>query len=385
MSSFNPRRFVNVGTLSSVSAPHLLQLLTATAGAYLAKPGSDGLTRVDLAATPLNFERLVRVLLQADDADYPDDLADALFHIATFSEEDAVTELLDAFGPVRLNLAAIGPEPSPADVSLRAWLLDPPLVERTLGERQLYRSKSWVYYIGPANPGTSIGIPPASALAALESSLKAWFLKNRGSDFVRVLPYDKGDETWFLVHHAKAAERRSVIKNGAQTSSVDRPDRYDLVVYSPDLDELSLNTENDKERELYREEFGRHLFGKPGYFVGNGKYTLEPLFTKGAAALLPAGVPGIDKITLKEAHYSWGVETEIRRAEDIFAVLAARKQPATTLPKEPFRASFLVKLSAVKRPRTVVIHKGNRAKYQHDGERDVIEEWLDAQGFIKVR
>ena len=384
MSSFNPRRFVNPDTLSRVASANLLQLLTATAGAYFAKPAApSGPPRLDLAK-PLDFKELTRILLQADDADYPDDLADALYHIATFSEEDSITELLDAFGG-KLNLAALGSEPSPADVSLCAWLLDAPLVERTLGERQLYRSKSWVHHIGPADPGAPIGIPPAPQLAALEAALKTWFLKNRGSDFVRVLPYDKGDETWFLVHHAKAAERRSIIKNGQQTSSVDRPDRYDLVVYAPDFDELSLNTENDKEREVYRQEFGRHLFGKTDYFSGSGKYTLEPLVATGVAALLPNGVPGIDKITLKEAHYAQGPEIVVRKAADLFAVLAKRTPPETTLRQAPFRVSFLVKLSAVKRPRTVVIHKGNRAKYQHDGERDIIEEWLDAQGFIKVR
>lgn len=384
MGSFNPRRFVNPDTLSRVASANLLLLLTGTAGAYFAKPAvPGGPPRLDLTKPP-DFKELTRILLQADDADYPDDLADALYHIATFSEEDSITELLDAFAG-KLNLAALGSDPSPADVSLAAWLLDAALVERTLGERQLYRSKSWVHYIGPTDPASPIGIPPAAQLAVLENALKAWFLKNRGSDFVRVLPYDKGDETWFLVHHAKAAERRSIIKNGQQTSSVDRPDRYDLVVYDPDFDELSLNTENDKEREVYRQEFGRHLFGKADYFVGNGKYTLEPLVAKGAAALLPNGVPGIDKITLKEAHYAQGPEIVVRKAADLFAVLAKRQPPETTLRQAPFRVSFLVKLSAVKRPRTVVIHKGNRAKYQHDGERDLIEEWLDSQGFIKVR
>jgi hypothetical protein len=382
MSSFNPRRFVNADTLSRISSANLLQLLTTTAGPYFAhRPTPADPPRLDLAASPLDFDRLVKVLIQADDADYPDALADALYHIATFSEEDAVTELLDAFQG-RIVLAALGVNPSPADVSLCAWLMDPVLVERVLGERRLYRSKNMVSYIGPADPGTPLGTIPAATLASLQAALAAWFLKNRGSDFVRVLPYEMGDDTWFLVHHAKAAERRSVIKNGAQTSSVDRPDRHDLVIYSPERDDLSLNTENDKERELYREEFGKHLFGRSGYFAHSDKYTLAPLVAVGAAALLPAGVAGVDKVTLKEVHYSWGNETEIRKSDDIFAALASRKVPQLVLPREPFRVSLLVKLATVKRARTVVIHKPNKAKYQHDGERDIIEEWLLAQGFI---
>ena len=384
MGNFNPRRFANADTLSRVSDANLRLLLTATAGAYFGqRPTPSDPPRLDLAASPLDFEGLVRVLIQADDADYPDALADALYHIDIFSEEGAVTELIDAFDG-RIVLAVLGANPSPADVSLCAWLLDPVLVERVLGERRLFRAKNLVSYLGPADPGRPLWPIPPAALATLEASLAAWFLKNRGSDFVRVLPYEMGDDTWFLVHHAKAAERRSVIKNGAQTSAVDRPDRYDLVIYSPDLGELALNTENDKERELYRLEFGSHFFGDAGYFAGSGKYTLAPLVTKGVDALLPAGVAGIVKVTLKEVHYSWGAETEIRKAPDIFAVLAARKQPSTTLPREPFRASFLVQLVGVTRPRTVVIHRGNRAKYQHDGERDIVEEWLTAQGFIAV-
>ncbi len=139
-----------------------------------------------------------------------------------------------------------------------------------------------------------------------------------------------------------------------------------------------LNTENDKEREVYRQEFDRHLVRKPDYVVGNGKYTLEPLVKKGAAALLPNGLPGIDKITLTEAHYAQGPEIVARKAADLFAVLARRQPPEATLRQAPFRVAFLVKLSELKRPLTVLIHKGNRAKYQHDGERDLIEEWLDS-------
>jgi hypothetical protein len=235
MSSFNPRRFVNPDTLSRVAPANLLQLLTSTASAYLATPLTPGgPPRLDLSK-PLDFKELTRLLLTADDADYPDDLADALYHIATFSEEDSITELLDSFAG-RLNLAALGAVPSPSDVSLAAWLLDAPLVGRTLGERQLCRSKSWVHYIGPTDQASPIGVPPAAQLTALEAALTDWVLKNRGSDFVRVLPYAKGDGTWFLVHHAKAAERRSILKNGQQTSSLDRPDRYGLVVFGPDFD-----------------------------------------------------------------------------------------------------------------------------------------------------
>jgi hypothetical protein len=71
MSSFNPRRFVNPDTLSRVAPANLLQLLTSTASAYFATPLTPGgPPRLDLSK-PLDFKDLTRLLLTADDADYP--------------------------------------------------------------------------------------------------------------------------------------------------------------------------------------------------------------------------------------------------------------------------------------------------------------------------
>ena len=43
---------------------------------------------------------------------------------------------------------------------------------------------------------------------------------------------------------------------------------------------------NKGEKDTYRREFGRHLFGNADFFPGTAKYTLEPLRTAGRASIV---------------------------------------------------------------------------------------------------
>jgi hypothetical protein len=73
---------------------NLVLLLNKTAGVYLCSAGDDGGPRVDLGADEASFDydRLAYVLLHPDDG-YPDEVADALHHIAELAAGEDV-ELL---------------------------------------------------------------------------------------------------------------------------------------------------------------------------------------------------------------------------------------------------------------------------------------------------
>lgn len=202
MGAFNPRKFVNPDTLKRVSFGNLVLLLTKTAGAYLSSAGDDGAPRVDLGADEASFDydRLAYVLLHPDDG-YPDDLADALHHIAELADGEGVELLQEQMGDA-LDLSKLGEEPTPADIALRAWLLDRNAVEVVLGRQFLDRQKSFTSFLGPDLRGPKLPKLTEATLDPLVRYLKAWYLQKKGSDFVRVLPYERGDATWFLVRHA---------------------------------------------------------------------------------------------------------------------------------------------------------------------------------------
>ena len=93
----------------------------------------------------------------------------------------------------------------------------------------------------------------------------------------------------------------------------------------------------------------------------------------------------MDWVLLKEIQYLWGGaqrEIEIRKADDIFAALEAGGRSL------PFRAriigaSFQVKFTDAKNPRTVTIRPSNIAQYTRDSDADVVEDWLQRRGFIE--
>ena len=165
-----------------------------------------------------------------------------------------------------------------------------------------------------------------------------------------------------------------------------RPEKHDVLVYESAVGELRMNACNKGEKETYRVEFGRHVFGNEDFFPGTGKYTLEPLRRDGAASVVCTDVDGMDWVRLKEVQFLWGGaerEIEIRKAKDLFAALEGRGQSMPA--RAPIlRASFHVKFTDAKSPRIVTIRPSNIAQYTRDSDADVVEDWLQKRGFIEL-
>ena len=104
----------------------------------------------------------------------------------------------------------------------------------------------------------------------------------------------------------------------------------------------------------------------------------------GEDALLCSDVEGIDTVILRSVEIYRGgsqKETEIRRAEDLFASF---KDGQRSFPQggRIKRATFLIHFSKSKTPRTVTVDAGNRAQFKRDGDAEIIERWLALRGFI---
>ena len=160
--------------------------------------------------------------------------------------------------------------------------------------------------------------------------------------------------------------------------------KYDVVVYARRLGELRINARLVGEKKLYCQKLGQHLFVDENCFPGIRKYTLDPLREYGADSLACGDIEGIESITLIEINLLWGGahrEIEIRKANDIFAALAARQRE---LPEHPriIKAVFKVKFADSKTPRSVTVRPPNIAQYTRDSDAALVEQWLELRGFI---
>lgn len=380
MATYNLRRFSHPGGLKAIKKEHLLAILMPHQGFLSAR----GVTLPPSTSVDgLDYEGLVNVFMTPN-TDTPPMLANALYFIHEMATTEGMDELLDEAEKKDIQLDA-GPDPTPADVAAQIWLQDKELLERKHAEQYLTRPRSFEYYQTDASPIPLFEVPTRKTLAALEADLDNWFERKKRGRGSKVFIYPKEKEIWFLVRHGEPYKRESSIEDGESSSVFYRPEKHDVLVYTPSLGELRMNAASKGEKELYRKQFGLHLFGNEDFFPETGKYTLDPLRKDGPASLVCTDVEGMEWVKLTEVHFFWGgteEEREIRKADDIFAALEARGRSMPAKARIT-RASFQVKFTDSKTPRTVTIRPSNIAQYTRDHDSTIIEEWLGERGFIK--
>ena len=376
MSTYSLRRFSQPDALKHIAPTHLLSLLSPHAPYFKAKG-------VDLTVAPdkLDYEGLARVFINPD-AEMPRELVDALY----FIHETATPEVMDVLlseAPQQGVTITDSPDLTPADVAIQVWMQNHDFLERKHAEQEIVRHRSFEYYQTDVQDRLPFRVPNAVKLAALQESLNDWFASKRRGRAARVFVYPKEDGIWFLVRHGEAYKREGSIDQGQSSSVFYRPEKHDVLVYDPDLGELRMHACSKGEKDVYRTEFGRHLFGNERFFPGTGKYSLEPLRKDGAASLVCTDVEGMESVVLVEIDVFWGgafSETETRRADDLFAAYAARDRQ---LPNARIiKAKFSVKFTDSAKPRTVTIRPANVALYTRDSDAAILETWLTKRGFI---
>ena len=100
--------------------------------------------------------------------------------------------------------------------------------------------------------------------------------------------------------------------------------------------------------------------------------------------MAPGDIEGIDWIRLREVQSHFGGdpwEIVTRKSEDYFALLKSRKKQFPEAGRM-IRATFQVKFSDAKTPRSVVIKPSNIAQFTRDDDSVLVEQWLEARGFI---
>ena len=289
MATYNLRRFAQPAVLKAIAPKRLQEFL----GPYRTYFNGRGLPLPSPnASNGLDHEQLVEVLMTPD-ADTPKDLVDALFFVNEMSTDENMDLLLEEAETKGLSLDG-KPDPTAADVAVQVFLQDRQLLERKHAEQYLTRPRVFEYFQTQARPVPAFKQPSWVTLLGLEHDLDNWFEKKKRGRGSRVFVYPKGDSIWFLVRHGDPFRREGSLDGDQMSSVFYRPEKHDVLVYESALGELRMNTCNKGEKEIYRVEFGRNVFGNKDFFPGTGKYTLEPLRRDGAVSIVCTDVDGMD-------------------------------------------------------------------------------------------
>jgi hypothetical protein len=330
----------------------------------------------------LNYEELATVFITPD-GNTPKELVDALYFVDEMATPDGMDALLAEAKQQELKLAR-GSDHSPADIAVQIWLLNKDILERKHAEHYMAKVRSFEYYQMDRFRRPGFKRPSDKQLKALASDLDDWFEEKKRGRGTRIIMGEKDDGVWFLVRHGDPYKREESIDGGTTSSIYYRPLKPDVVVYSTHIGELRVNARSKGEKQLYRAKFGRHLFGDEDIFPGIKKYTLDPLREMGEDSLAPGNIEGIDWIKLREFQLFFGGnpwEIVTHKSEDFFALLRSRNKPFPAGGRI-IKATFQVKFSDAKTPRSVVIKPSNIAQFTRDDDSVLVEQWLEARGFI---
>jgi len=311
MSRLDFRRFVRLDTLKSIDPRNFRRFLVEVGGPFVTD-------QVDVGVDPLPHDEIAK-LLGSPAPGYPNELVEALYHARDFaSDRNAYDELWEAaFGPAQRDLFASALPPAAdggrakrtaEDLVVELWL-DPrgrELVQDIHAQHCTASPRSFESFFPPADAGEASGRFDDDAVRGMVADLDAYFEKRRNARGVRVIQVTKGEARWFIVRQPAPWERRVyVAPGGGDEMKQGHPEDYDVLIYHPVRQELSVHAKSKGDTAVYRAVFGRHVFGDEARFSEAGRVSLEPLRALGRRSIRCADVEGIEDVTLVEVEFVW--------------------------------------------------------------------------------
>jgi hypothetical protein len=378
MVRFNPKSFAQPDLLKTIQPGNLIRLLEPCRG-FLEDRGLS-LPRED--SPDIDYEKLSGILAQPDEF-MDSHVVEGLHVIGNLGTDGNFDQLLDI---ARRNFIEVDMEATAADLAARIWIEAPQallLKEREAGSHRRRKFESF----RARDPGAVVA-PEQLPIQfdELEADLEGWFMAKKRGIGCRVIRIDIDGEIRFMVQHGQLCKREPSRKGAQSTCTFFRPEKTDLVIYDAVNNELRISTSTIGELRLYREKFGKHVFGDAEKFVYTQKYTLAPLRTDGIASLRCRDVGGVEWVRLTELECLWPSAfdySEKLKAWDLFRALELRQRKIDA-DAELLHARFAVKLAGEPSPRPVLVQPPNIAEYGRGEEAAIIEQWLRARGFVIV-
>jgi len=378
MLRFNLKTFAQPDRLKEIQPLKLIRILTPCRE-YL---DAHGLSLPQDDREEIDYIVLGGILAAADEW-MDSHVVEGLHVIGNLGTDEHFDELLDV---ARRNFIEVDMDSTAADLAATIWLEAPQalvLKEREAGSHRRRKFESF-----RARDAEAV-VPPEQLpmqFDALETDLEGWFMAKKRGVGCRVVRIDFEGEVRFLVQHGQLCKREPSRKGPQSTCTFFRPEKTDLVIYDALNNELRISTSTIGELRLYREKFGKHVFGDPEKFVYAEKYTLTPLKADGVASLQCRDVGGVEWVRLTELECLWPSAfdyMERLKASDLFKAMELRQRKIDAQ-ADLLHARFAVKLAGEANPRPVLVQPPNIAEYGRGEEAAVIEQWLRARGFVIV-
>jgi len=371
------------------SSPELLRKFRPDLLRDWLAPFADYFTRRGFTLPPRgadaspDYDRLARILIEPV-ADMPEALLESLYLFRELDNPLAMDAIHAEAHRRGLDLQ-LDSHATPLDMVVRAWTLDRRLVEGLHTRLELKRPRAFKIFTSDALPLPAFTGPTPEQLQDLEARLNHFYEAWKRGKGARVFPSRQGDQWLFLVRHGAPCRRENAMQNDEPTTVFYRPQKHDVLKYDAARGELAVNCCSDRERRILLRLFGACLFGRGDFFPGAARYTLAPLVHRGRACLACADVPGIERVSLTEVELEVQDDPrhrDIRKAEDIFALVETGKLVWPQNVDEIRRATFAIKFWRAPRPRRLTIMPCNRVVYGREEDSGILERLLRTRGFI---
>lgn len=380
MATFRLKRFCDPGRLKTVHPDRLAAFLC---------PFSDYLTSRGFSFAPdllgcLDHDALAAILMSPDES-VPREMVDALFFVDEMADEDGMDDLLEAASQASLELD-LDSDPTPADVAIAVWSARPDIVKWTHARGYALRQKKFVYFRDRLQHRCAFPTHDREKLALLQDHLEDWFERHKRGRYSRISMFDHGSHVWILIRHGLPFKREGSVSHGSSSIEYYRPEKYDVIVYDPPSGTIGVHADGKKLTELYLHGIGLFLFGDERRFASRHELTLDPLKRYGICCLACDDIDGLDGARLVELMRIRGGPFEriaIDKASDLFADFAAE---GFTLPETArlISASIEFTFTGDDKARRVTIRPPNTIVYSRTEDRDLIEPFLKARGFMPI-
>jgi hypothetical protein len=308
------------------------------------------------------------------------DLIDALYYLDSLSADANGDLLLDEARAAEFDLP--DEDLHPVDVAVRVWMQEGGReFLKMLQDRNTVKKFRSFHFCQPADDKEVTYSPPSEEkLAAAADEMRPVFVNKKRGDDCEVSSFDEGeDEVWFVIRHGEIMNRgESIEDDGEPGLVVYRPVTHDVVIYNKETGEIRTNVDSQWQLNLYRRVFGDLLFDDGEFFGADAKYTLDPLREDGPDSLACPEVDEIEWIKLKEVVFFVGGHGDWERVKYQAPNLIERWRVSG----KPFpsgsisQASFAVKFTDSKNPRTVSIRSSTKLLVSRDHDSEAVERWL---------
>ncbi|MHB1001439.1 MAG: hypothetical protein ACYC27_19545 [Armatimonadota bacterium] len=376
MPSYTLKRFARMQTLKSIK-PSALHVFLQPYGNYFAARGFD-IELITEHMFPDYCKDLVSILGYPD-ADTPQRLIDALYHVDGMSTPSGMEVLLKEYGDAGYRFD--DPEPTPVDIAVHAWIMDSSLFEKIYAKQQQFAWKRFRVHV----PEDSVNIESmfnASGLTELENELNDWSETNKLGRHCKIFELPGIGERCFIIRRGQPYSRVSAITKGRSSSIVFQPETFDIVICNFKGNELHISARSKGIRDIYRRLIGRHLFANEDFFSTRPVYTLYPIASKGKEALYCNDIPGMVDVKVKklEVKISGLDKSLVFKAPDVCSTPEFMQQLSAD--SNIKMAEFLIKFDDNCRPRCVEIIPPNVLRYRREGDMYPLGQLLKSRGFV---